>query len=235
MAAAATFLMCLTAVAAEAPAGVAVLLNGGFEQSSADEPHIGADHADQLPTYWTLSNGASLERGAPSPTWPGFLWARLSGDGAWLEQPSSAGGEGTFQLSLYARQCAAALAHLPSVPKHIKSSLFLTHLPHLTPLHPPRSHAPLALTPQSPPPPLPLPPPHLPSPTVPSFPPLPSLSLPFHPRPPLPLPLAPPPPPLPPPHPRTHPLPSLHARLPLAPLTQRPGATPPPPLRCHSA
>ena len=98
----------LAAVAAEAPAagGVAVLLNGGFEQSSVDEPHPGLDHADTLPSHWTLSNGASIQSGAPSPMWPGFWWARLSGEGAWLEQPSSAGGEGTFQLSLYARLCA---------------------------------------------------------------------------------------------------------------------------------
>ena len=86
--------------AAAAADGVSVLLNGGFEEA-------GADDAQEAP-HWQLSVGAALE---DSQIRSGVLaaegeaWARLSAPGAWLEQASSAGGEGRFELSLWARPC----------------------------------------------------------------------------------------------------------------------------------
>lgn len=87
--------------------GVSVLLNGGFEMALQTD-----EASDQeMPASWQLSKGATLQwqdENAPAYAYEGEAYVRLSGQGAWAEQATYVGGEGSFVLSLWARQCGQA-------------------------------------------------------------------------------------------------------------------------------
>ena len=88
------------------PLVVSVLLNGGFEEPPL-LPQQTSDEDEQIAS-WELSEGATLQwQEGDVPAYEGDACVRLY-PGAWVEQTTSIGGEGSFVLSLWARQCGQA-------------------------------------------------------------------------------------------------------------------------------
>ena len=88
------------------PLVVSVLLNGGFEEPPL-LPQQTSDEDEQIAS-WELSEGATLQwQEGDVPAYEGDACVRLY-PGSWVEQTTSIGGEGSFVLSLWARQCGQA-------------------------------------------------------------------------------------------------------------------------------